>query len=260
MPRRTSDSLLGDIALSFAQLPWWAAVIGAAVGAGIAVILPAILGPRSIAAPFAALAGWLIGGAALAGGLTGVVQRWQRRRLLDRQRGLVTIRGLTWIEFERLVGEAYRRRGYRVIETGGGGADGGYDLDLRGADGRVLVQCKQWRSHQVTVKEVRELAGVLASERADRGILVTAGTFTAPAVDFARGAQIDLVDGPALERLLQGVQGAPPALPVANPGVPTCPRCGNPMVRRVAARGIRVGSSFWGCSTFPACRGTLEAA
>lgn len=36
-----------------------------------------------------------------------------------------------------------------------------------------------------------------------------------------------------------------------------CPKCGNTMVRRTAKRGIRPGNSFWGCSTFPACRGTL---
>jgi hypothetical protein len=36
---------------------------------------------------------------------------------------------------------------------------------------------------------------------------------------------------------------------------PTCPKCGAAMVRRV--RGFD-GSPFWGCSTFPVCRGTRE--
>ena len=38
---------------------------------------------------------------------------------------------------------------------------------------------------------------------------------------------------------------------------PTCPKCGLAMVRR--ARG-RDGAPFWGCSTFPRCRGTREMA
>ena len=36
----------------------------------------------------------------------------------------------------------------------------------------------------------------------------------------------------------------------------TCPSCGSRMVRRTAKRGYRRGSQFWGCSRYPACRGT----
>lgn len=36
-----------------------------------------------------------------------------------------------------------------------------------------------------------------------------------------------------------------------------CPNCGSAMVRRHAKRGSRRGSSFWGCSRFPHCKGTL---
>jgi predicted flap endonuclease-1-like 5' DNA nuclease len=35
-----------------------------------------------------------------------------------------------------------------------------------------------------------------------------------------------------------------------------CPRCGAMMVRRIARRGRSPGSSFWGCSRYPTCRGT----
>jgi hypothetical protein len=38
-------------------------------------------------------------------------------------------------------------------------------------------------------------------------------------------------------------------------GDPTCPKCGAAMIRRT--RGSD-GSRFWGCSTFPTCRGTRE--
>ena len=35
-----------------------------------------------------------------------------------------------------------------------------------------------------------------------------------------------------------------------------CPECGRPMVLRTARRGRNAGNQFWGCSTYPACRGT----
>jgi ribosomal protein L37AE/L43A len=36
--------------------------------------------------------------------------------------------------------------------------------------------------------------------------------------------------------------------------IPTCPKCGVPMVRRVAKRGNMPGQQFWGCSNYPRCR------
>jgi uncharacterized protein YqjF (DUF2071 family) len=38
--------------------------------------------------------------------------------------------------------------------------------------------------------------------------------------------------------------------------VPHCPNCNALMVQRVARRGSHSGSSFWGCSNYPKCRGT----
>ncbi|MDO9224468.1 MAG: topoisomerase DNA-binding C4 zinc finger domain-containing protein [Pseudomonadota bacterium] len=37
--------------------------------------------------------------------------------------------------------------------------------------------------------------------------------------------------------------------------VPTCPRCGSAMVKRIAKQGANAGSTFWGCTDFPKCRG-----
>ena len=38
--------------------------------------------------------------------------------------------------------------------------------------------------------------------------------------------------------------------------VPHCPICNALMVKRLARRGSRTGSTFWGCSEYPKCRGT----
>jgi four helix bundle suffix protein len=46
-----------------------------------------------------------------------------------------------------------------------------------------------------------------------------------------------------------------------NPPAPLCPRCGKPMKQRTARRGNAPGTSFWGCTGYPDCKGTrpLEA-
>jgi len=43
----------------------------------------------------------------------------------------------------------------------------------------------------------------------------------------------------------------------AQPDGPACPKCGKPMLRRTARQGPKTGQSFWGCSGYPDCKGTL---
>ncbi|MBA3736485.1 MAG: topoisomerase DNA-binding C4 zinc finger domain-containing protein [Actinobacteria bacterium] len=38
------------------------------------------------------------------------------------------------------------------------------------------------------------------------------------------------------------------------PGLQTCPECGSQLVLRVARKGRRSGTGFWGCRRWPACR------
>lgn len=39
---------------------------------------------------------------------------------------------------------------------------------------------------------------------------------------------------------------------------PACPRCGAQMVSREVKKGQKAGKKFWGCSTFPRCKGIVE--
>ncbi len=39
---------------------------------------------------------------------------------------------------------------------------------------------------------------------------------------------------------------------------PRCPKCGEPMVKRKAVKGSNAGNEFWGCSSFPKCRGIIN--
>ena len=193
-----------------------------------------------------------------------------RRRLLERQHGIETIRALSWPEFEQLVGEAYRRQGYSVTETGKAGPDGGVDVTLRKDGETVLVQCKHWRSQSIGVPIVRELLGAVTAASASRGIVVGSGKFTKPAVDFARENRIELVDGETLTRFVAAVQdgsqfpqqdleppaSAPVIKKVSITNDVACPACGGEMIERVAKRGVNAGNRFLGCSHYPSCRGT----
>lgn len=184
-----------------------------------------------------------------------------RSKLLDEQSSLESIRAMSWQEFELLVGEAFRRKGFEVKENGGGGADGGIDLILNKNGKKSIVQCKRWKTFSIGVPLVRELYGVMTAERVNDCIFVSSGNYTAEARLFAEDKPIWLIDGAELLEMVAGVQVQPnikkPSSykqPVATN--PECPLCGSAMVKRTAKKGVNAGSEFWGCSAYPGCRGT----
>lgn len=275
MARRKSSGL-EDLIEMVAYFPWWVGLALAVVSflvlhgiAGIEVAMPTgIEGMSSFAGKqlYITLAKFgqfmfpiVFGFGALAAYLKGLkrknlfetVQRKDEENLLF---------DLTWQEFEMVVGESFRRRGYQVLETGGKGPDGGVDLILTKGGEKYLVQCKQWKAYKVSVQVVRELYGVMASERAAGGYVITAGDFTREARKFADGLNIKLLDGAILRQMIQSIGTIPgetrPAIEQA-PSTPSCPRCGGQMVKRMAKKGSQSGTEFWGCTNYPRCRRTL---
>ena len=206
---------------------------------------------------------------------------WARRRKRQRLVQAVALSAapaaldtMTWQEFEMLVAEAFRLEGFKVEEVGGGGADGGVDLVMTRDNERFLVQCKQWKALRVGVAVARELFGVMAARGAVGGYLVTSGSFTREAIGFSAGRNIYLVDGPKLVGMIrkaktsqdaransaQAVPLKPARMALANvEATPGCPKCGGPMVRRIARKGRAAGDSFWGCTEYPTCHGTRPA-
>ncbi len=183
----------------------------------------------------------------------------KRHRLVDEQTSLEKLRETGWKDFEYLVAEAFRRQGYAVDFSLGRGADGGVDIVLRQPDRKFLVQCKQWKVFSVGAPVIREMFGLMTAEHADEAIIITTGKFTREAQDFAAGKPIRLIDGPQLLVLVQSVQSNPTATSAQSGtkgAVPSCPSCGQPMILRTSKRGSNAGNQFWGCSTYPACKGT----
>jgi restriction system protein len=254
----------GDLLL---MAPWWvSASLGVLAYVGLRWILPAFAGQDKLVqavmaglsklAPFAAC---LFGIIAVASALFGA----KRRRLVDEQQSLETLRATSWKDFEYLVAEAYRRRGFTVDYSLGKGSDGGVDLVLRNGGRRSLVQCKQWKEFSVGRPVLQQMFGIMTAESADEAIIVTSGRFTDEARAFATGKPIQLLDGPDLLELVRSVQARGEAAPNAEPEPaqaptpPRCPRCGKEMILRIARRGNQAGGKFWGCQSYPACKGTL---
>lgn len=218
---------------------------------------------------FAPLA-WMLLGICWIAALASYLNARKRRRFLDTRTTLESLAASDWRQFEQLVGEAFRRQGYAVEETGLGGPDGGIDLILRKDGQRTLVQCKQWKRQQVGVSVVREMAGLLAHHQAQAVKIVCSGTFTADAETFARDKRIELIGGEQLLAMIQSlktVEDAPvpinqrmePTLAAPEhpaPDAAPCPRCGGALVQRVNRS---TGQRFLGCSNFPKCRGTGPA-
>jgi restriction system protein len=270
-----------------AMLPWWAGVALALVSylflhqvAGAPNPGPlqpgqaATFASHAMVAMLASIGQFFIPVLCLLGAVLSFIGRRKRAGLVSvvaNSNAADVLNGMSWPEFEMLVGEAFRLQGYTVTELGGAQADGGVDLVLRKGTESFLVQCKQWKAYKVGVDVVRELYGVMASRGAAGGFVITSGTFTADAQDFVKGLNVKLVDGPKLFGLIQQAKGSikratpsasastptKPLAPVTPPdATPACPVCNAAMVRRTAKKGANAGSQFWGCSHYPACRGT----
>lgn len=280
MARRRKTSPAEDWMELVALLPWWA---GVALAIGLYLWLHALataplppVTPGKLVDPtsmmWKALATglqYILPFLCIVGAIVSAVRRHQRKELAQQvaqNPSAEVLDGMSWREFELLVGEAFRQRGYVVAETGGGGADGGVDLVLTKGAERFLVQCKQWRAYRVPVTVVRELYGVMAAKGAAGGFVITSGRFTEDAVDFAHGRNIELIDGDKLRSMIgSSRQTVGPALHHEQATVrptpsPSCPTCSGPMVRRESKRGPSAGNAFWGCKRFPSCRGTRPIA
>jgi restriction system protein len=277
MARRRGSSTLGDLIDIFALLPWWVGVVSAVIAYlvlhqfAIAPVPTAStvaqmgdVASKTIIRTLASFFQYVLPLACLIGAGVSAFARSKRKSLAQGvadSKSASSLDGMSWKEFELLVGESFRQKGYKVVELGGNGPDGGIDLVLLKGTEKFLVQCKQWKALKVGVDVVRELFGVMAAKGADGGYVVTSGKFTQDAKDFAKGRNVFLIDGDSLFQLLQKTRSAmqKPSSQSASAAIslPSCPQCGASMVKRQAKRGTNVGGAFWGCSEFPRCRGTV---
>lgn len=118
---------------------------------------------------------------------------------------------LTPRQFEVLVARLYTAMGYET-ELTPPTRDGGRDVNahrrILGQHETIRIECKLY-DKAVPVGVARALRGVVASDAANRGVLVTAGRFTRGARDAAAAdAALDLINGGELVVLLNEHLGA----------------------------------------------------
>lgn len=275
MARRRNQGIFVDLMDLAAMLPWWLAFVLAVATylllSGISLQPePAIQGGRLGNAPqlvfgtaitalisilkYAIPVGFVIGG------FISLFKQAGRKKLYDytsKGEDRSVLDTMTWRQFEILVSEAFKRKGYSVQETAAG-ADGGVDLVISKEGETYLVQCKQWKTTKVGIAKIRELYGVVASQNATGGIFVASGVYTKDATAFAKANRIRLIDGNELHAMIRNEKQHESNSAVTILDDVKCPTCNSAMVVRVAKRGPKAGNKFWGCSQYPQCRGARD--
>ena len=281
MARKKKQSQLEDIVGITAMLPWWVGVLLALVAYLVlhhyatAEVAAGVSGAKlganvvgQIGKTLAMFGQYLLPFAFIVGAGLSVYGRQQRKALftdVQTSSSVSALNDMSWQEFELLVGEAFRRKGYAVAENGCGGADGGVDLVLKKDGEKFLVQCKQWKARMVGVSIIRELYGVMAAEGAAGGFVVTSGIFSNDVKSFAEGRNVELIGGADLMALIKNIplpqtSSITSQRKTTNAVVfadPICPNCGSAMVKRKAKQGANAGKMFWGCNSYPKCRGVV---
>ncbi len=129
------------------------------------------------------------------------VRDW-RNELLD------VLKSMDPSAFERLAQRLLRESGFTKVEVRGKSGDGGIDgvgvLRVNLVSFQVFFQCKRYKG-SVGSSDIRDFRGAMIG-RADKGLFITTGSFTAQASDEATrdgATAIDLIDGERLCDLLK---------------------------------------------------------
>ena len=133
------------------------------------------------------------------------------RELSDRlaEKLLERVKQVSPDSFERLVVSLLEKMGYgqgqTVGRSGDGGIDGIINQDALGLE-KVYIQAKRWGS-QVGEPEIRNFAGSLDKQGANKGVFITSSSFSSTAEETARFISagnkfIRLIDGEELARLM----------------------------------------------------------
>jgi HJR/Mrr/RecB family endonuclease len=167
------------------------------------------------------------------------------------------LRKIDWFQFEKLIGLIYQQRGFKVKRLGGANPDGGVDLIVESPTETFVVQCKQWRKGNVSVRQIREFLGILMDSRIPKGIFVTLSGYTCEARQLADKHGIQILNESDLIKMLgdAGLLYSEEIAQLCSDERKFCPRCESEMVLRTNRQ---TGEQFWGCSTFPRCCSKLN--
>lgn len=110
--------------------------------------------------------------------------------------------GVSPDDFENIIMELFTFIGYSVVKLGHSG-DQGIDLScLDNSTGeKVIIQCKRYKGN-VGSHIIRDFYGALTHSNAAKGYIVTTGSYTKDARQWAYGKPIELINGEKLTQLM----------------------------------------------------------
>ena len=172
------------------------------------------------------------------------------------------LKHLEWRRFEELCVAYFEARGFTA--SAAPGRDGAADIVLRAegaAEPGLLARCRAWSAYPIGLRPLQELHAAMAPAGAGQAVLVAAGKFAQPAVEFAAKHKIELIDGARLldEFAALAPEKALALLKLATTGdflTPTCPRCS---IKMIARKSTGEGRAFWGCENYPRCKQTFPS-
>jgi restriction system protein len=211
---------------------------------------------------------WTAGALAVLGPLV-YMALGRRRHRLRVSFSIESVRRLSPREFERVLSESFRLRGYAVEQRESRELAAGVCLVLRKAGQRVLVSCVHRIGAQVGVEAARGLHEVMSLEGATGGLIVTTEQLSSEARAWVADKPIGLIEERALLELVNRGRARKPRSanvpsrrePYLGPPLAElldCPLCGAPMVFKQDQRLSQAGAAFFGCSV-PHCPGTRPA-
>lgn len=278
MARKRKTTVMTDLVNIAALLPWWLAltlapisylilheislqpITGIAIADGEVKSIVAGEVKHAITSAITSIAKYFAPALFVMGALISCRKRSKRKGLflsMKSDKPLAVLKQMSWQDFELLVGEYFRHKGFNVVENGGGGADGGIDLTVKKGGNTFIVQCKHWQSTNIPVNVVRETFGVMASKSAAGAFVVTSGDFTKQAIEFAMSNKaIFVINGAELAAMISGKKVTPKKR--TKNLERSCPICSGAMVKRKARQGRFSGKDFWGCTNYPRCKGIVN--
>jgi len=156
-------------------------------------------------------------------------------------------------EFENLVCRLFSKSGYRVETTPYAG-DNGSDGYLYKGEEKTVLQCKRVKG-SVGEPILRDLYGTMHATKSQKAIVVTTGSVSKQAREWASGKPIKIIELSELHEMIKQnfreSDVVPEDFKLSEVALQTCPICGK-QLRTVSGR----RGPFIGCSGYPSCRFT----
>ncbi len=188
----------------------------------------------------------------------------KRGSLSYERKSLSDLRELSWKDFNEYITGLFEKLGYSLLDKRGLNAERA-DMKLERDGRRSIVRCKKYYVRKVPHSMVLEFYKAISRESSlEKGYFITTGFFSREAKKFASDKQLELIDGVKLMdfvRIADSIDAAVEKSAIQNslkgPGY-TCPMCGARMVLRTVDSNPHTVKHFWGCSSYPACKGALR--